>query len=147
MVGTRLHAAAAGASTAAGETADDDVEEGDDAVDDGGAHGADGVDNGHDDIADGAEDGLDLLGSVSIARTCGRARDRGVAYARDNGAHGVGCVGYLLFWLWLFVGVLVGGVPSCARPLWSGLVVGCCFSEALRHAGKVSADKCIAPSL
>ena len=60
VVGARLCAAAPAAGLAAGQTADDDVEERDDAINNGHADGADGVDDGHDDIADGAEDGLDL---------------------------------------------------------------------------------------
>ena len=49
------------ATTAAGETRDDDVEEGDDAVDDCGKDGADAVHDGHEDIADRAEDRFELL--------------------------------------------------------------------------------------
>lgn len=60
MRGPSLHAAPPRAATAAGKTADDDVEEGDDAVDDGGADGADGVDDGHQHVADCAEDTLNL---------------------------------------------------------------------------------------
>ena len=69
MRGPSLHAAPPRAATAAGKTADDDVEEGDDAVDDGGADGADGVDDGHQHVADCAEDTLN---------------------AGDDGAHGCG---------------------------------------------------------
>ena len=45
---------------AAGQTADNDVEERDDAVDDGHADAADAVDDGHEDIADGLADALKL---------------------------------------------------------------------------------------
>ena len=45
---------------AAGQAADDDVEEGNDAVDDGHADAADAVDNRHDDVADGLADALQL---------------------------------------------------------------------------------------
>lgn len=61
----RLHAPPPGAPAAARETADDDVEEGDDAVDDGGADGADGVHDGHQDVADCAEDTLNLVGGLA----------------------------------------------------------------------------------
>lgn len=43
------------------QAADDDAEEGDDAVNDRGEHVADAADNGHDDGADGPEDGFELL--------------------------------------------------------------------------------------
>lgn len=73
MVRTSLHAAATRTTPAAGQAADDDVEEGDNAVDDGSAGGADGVDNGHEHIADGAEDGFDLV-VVSIGGCGGGER-------------------------------------------------------------------------
>lgn len=72
MVSARLHAATTGATTAAGEAADDDVEEGDNSVDDCGAGSADGVDDGHEHIADGAEDGLDLY--MGVRDVCGGER-------------------------------------------------------------------------
>ena len=45
---------------AAGQAADDDVEEGNNAVDDGHADRSDAVDDGHKDIADGLADALKL---------------------------------------------------------------------------------------
>ena len=50
--------ALAGAAVVAGEEADDDVEEGHDAVDDGHEDAADAVDDGHDGPTDGTEGGL-----------------------------------------------------------------------------------------
>lgn len=58
--GPGLHASSTRAAAAAGEAADDDVEEGDDGVDDGFADRGDGVNNRHDAVANGPEDGLDL---------------------------------------------------------------------------------------
>lgn len=46
---------------AACQTANDDAEEGDDAVNDRGEHVADAADNGHEDGTDGPEDGFELL--------------------------------------------------------------------------------------
>lgn len=61
MRGSSLHASSTRATAAAGEAADNDVEEGDDGVDDGFETRGDGINNRHDAVADGPEDGLDLL--------------------------------------------------------------------------------------
>lgn len=50
----------------AGEAADDDIEDGDDAVHDGHDDGTDGVDDSHDTAADGLEHTLDLFTVVSF---------------------------------------------------------------------------------
>jgi len=48
------------ASATAGQAADDDVEDGQNAVDDGIENGGDGVHDGHESATDGLEDGFDL---------------------------------------------------------------------------------------
>ena len=53
-------------TVAAGQTGDDHVEEGDDAVDDCFADRADGIDDAHETGTDGVEDALDLLPDVRI---------------------------------------------------------------------------------
>ena len=59
-MGSRAHASATAAATAAGQARDDDAEQGDDGVDDGRAGGANGANDRHDGITDRAEDGLNL---------------------------------------------------------------------------------------
>jgi hypothetical protein len=101
--------AAVPAAGVAGQAADDDVEEADDAVDGGHDDAADAVDDGHDGPPDGAETGLDL-------EKGGRYVSMGMweswwlwdmwTYARDDGAH--------------FDGVY-----------WVGLVMVCCGGFAV----------------
>ena len=55
-----VHSAPATTGAVAGEAADDDVEDGDDAVDNGLEDAGNAVDDGHDGSADGLEDRLDL---------------------------------------------------------------------------------------
>lgn len=70
---------------AAGQAADDDVEERDNAVDDGHADATDAVNDGHKDIADGLADALKLK-CLLVTRVNGVGED---AYAGDDCTHGV----------------------------------------------------------
>lgn len=65
---TDAAASSSPAGAVAGEAADDDVEDGHDAVEDGFEDVADAVDDGHDAGADGLEDRLDLLRGETLAR-------------------------------------------------------------------------------
>jgi hypothetical protein len=95
----RLDNGSAGASTAApttstaaaGEAADDDVEQSDDAADDGGQDTADSVDDGHEDAADGTEDARDLEivldGVYGNATREGNGKMGNGTYARNYSTH------------------------------------------------------------
>lgn len=67
-------ASSSSASAVAGEAADDDVEDGHDAVEDGFEDVADAINDGHDAGADGLEDGLDLVGRKTLAGLRSRLR-------------------------------------------------------------------------
>ena len=109
------HPAPPAAHAVAGEGADDDVEDGDDAVDDGHDDGADAVHDGHQDRADGAEHRLDLLyRHVSGLYTARRWRppEQWDTYAGYDGAHCDGWGVFCFSWVW---------VGSCV--VWEELVV------------------------
>ncbi len=55
------HSCPSATRSSAGQTRDDDVEDGNDAVDDGVEHGSDGVDDGHEACSDGVADVAELF--------------------------------------------------------------------------------------
>lgn len=89
-------ASARAAAVAAGQAADEDLEEADDAADDGVQDATNAADDGHDARADGAEQACDLRGVLVLGSDLSGG-DGMVkrTYARDDGSH----FGSLLFGL------------------------------------------------
>lgn len=109
-----MRRALAASALSAGEAVDDDGEEADDSVDDGLNTSRDGVDNGHDAVADGAENRLDLwYCQYTVLLDIGGSDG---TYAGYNGAHGCGCVWFV---------VCEGGVAVCVYVEGCVFVCGC----------------------